>query len=171
MFVNVNNINLMEAVLFLLFWHLLEHRSNPSSFTGKSWGVSWSPRLVRLYGCRDCHSLFICGCFDDSFLFSYVSCRFQFLYVKILTSILSSIISSSHFSSSNSKLPVTLSFDCAGCTQGPLVFLTGQIMTSSSKLSTRSLSLLPYVLDSSTTSSCNSLPPPNACFKTRFLST
>lgn len=124
---------------------------------------------MRLCSFCVCHFLFICRYFGDLSFSYYVNCRFQLLYVKILTFISSSIISFSPSSFLSSKLSATLFSDCASYIQGSLVFLTSQMMTFSSELLTRSLSLLSYVLDSGINSSCNSLLPSNAYFKTCFL--
>lgn len=152
-----------------LFWPLLGHRSNLSSHIGKSKEVTWLSQLVRLRGCRSCYFMFIYGCFGDSSFSYYISCRFQLFYVKILMSILSSIISFNLSSSSSLKLPTTPFSDYADWVRGLLVFLTSQMMTSFSELLTRSSNLLLYVLDSSITSFSNFSPLLNTCFKIHFL--
>lgn len=127
-------------------------------------------KLIWLFECRSCYFLFICCYLSDSFFSYYVNYRFQLFSIKIPTFIPSSIISSSFFSFSSSELPATPFFYCASYAQGSLIFLTGEMMTFLSKLLIKLSSLLLYVLDSGMTSSCNSLLPPNTCFKTCFLS-
>ena len=157
-------------MLFPLFWSLLRHTSNLFSLTSKNGRMFWLPRLVQFCGYRSCYFLFIYRSFDDSSFSYYVSCRFQLFYVKILTSISSSIIFSGPSSSLSLELLATPSFDCVSCAQRSLVFLIGQMVTSSSELSTRSSNLLPYLLDSDTIFSCNSLLSLNVYFKICFLS-